>query len=182
MLKVFFLSLAAVVLLADSPLHPALAGTKGGKQMEITSQAFKQGGMIPPKYTCNGKNVSPPISWKGIPEGTKSIAVICDDPDAPMGTWVHWVYYDIPPQVTGLPEDIPAEERPAVGGTQGINDFLTIGYKGPCPPSGTHRYFFRVYAVDMELMLPPGANNKEVLQTMEGHLLGMGELMGRFSK
>jgi Raf kinase inhibitor-like YbhB/YbcL family protein len=108
--------------------------------------------------------------------------VISEDPDAPMGNWVHWVYYDIPPQITGLPENIPGEERPSPGGTQGINDSLTIGYAGPCPPSGTHRYFFRVYAVDTELDLPPGANKQEVLQAMEGHLLGMGDLMGRFSK
>lgn len=150
--------------------------------MKITSQAFEPGEMIPAKYTCKGQNISPPIAWQGAPEGTRSITVISEDPDAPMGNWVHWVYYDIPPQVTGLPENIPGEERPSPGGTQGINDSLTIGYAGPCPPSGTHRYFFRVYAVDTELDLPPGANKQEVLQAMEGHLLGMGDLMGRFSK
>jgi Raf kinase inhibitor-like YbhB/YbcL family protein len=174
--------LMGALLFTSALMYPAHAGTEGGKQMEITSQAFGQGEMIPPRYTCNGENVSPPIAWKGVPDGTRSITVICEDPDAPMGIWVHWVYYDIPPQASPLPENIPAEERPAAGGTQGITDFLTIGYGGPCPPSGTHRYFFRVFAVDTELNLPPGSTKEEVLSSMEGHLLGMGELMGRFSR
>ncbi|HRS54916.1 MAG: YbhB/YbcL family Raf kinase inhibitor-like protein [Desulfomonilia bacterium] len=182
MFRHWFPVLMGTLLLTCALMLPAHAGREGGEQMEITSQAFGQGGMIPPKYTCKGENVSPPIAWKKVPEGTKSITIICEDPDAPRGIWVHWVYYDIPPQASPLPENIPAVERPAVGGTQGITDSLTIGYEGPCPPSGTHRYIFRVFAVDTELNLPPGSTKEEVLASMEGHLLGMGELMGRFSK
>ncbi|HPA83664.1 MAG TPA: YbhB/YbcL family Raf kinase inhibitor-like protein [Deltaproteobacteria bacterium] len=178
----FRLPLAGALLLVGMDLDPAFAGNEGGKQMKVTSQAFADGEMIPAKYTCNGENVSPPIAWQRVPEGTRSITIIAEDPDAPMGNWVHWVYYDIPPEISGLPEDIPAEEKPGPGGTQGINDALTIGYIGPCPPSGIHRYYFRIYAVDTELDLPPGANSQEVLQAMEGHLLGMGELMGRFRR
>mgnify|MGYP003807477897 CR=1 FL=1 len=150
--------------------------------MEITSRAFSQGDMIPPRYTCDGENVSPPIAWKGVPEGTRSITIICEDPDAPMGTFVHWVYYDIPPTAGGLPEGIPCDKRPQAGGVQGINNVPAIGYTGPCPPSGTHRYFFRVYAVDTELGLPPGSTAKEVMGAMDGHLLGMGELMGKYQR
>jgi Raf kinase inhibitor-like YbhB/YbcL family protein len=138
--------------------------------------------MIPPKYTCEGNNLSPPLTWKGAPEGTKSIALVADDPDAPMGTWVHWVYYDIPMQVSHLSEDISKGKKPAAGGTQGVNDFRNVGYDGPCPPSGTHRYYFKIYALDTMLGLKPGSSKKELLKAMEGHVLSEGALMGKFTK
>jgi Raf kinase inhibitor-like YbhB/YbcL family protein len=114
--------------------------------MEITSSAFGSGEMIPAKYTCDGADFSPPLEWSGSPAGTKSFALVCDDPDAPMGTWVHWVIFDIPPSATMLGEGITREKDLPGGGTQGINDFRKIGYGGPCPPGGTHRYFFKLYA------------------------------------
>lgn len=110
------------------------------------------------------------------------MAIIVDDPDAPMGTWVHWVYYDIPAHVQALAPQVPRGDRPPAGGTQGVNDSRTAGYDGPCPPSGTHRYYFKVYALDKTLGLPPGASKKDVLEAMEGHILGEGMLMGRFRK
>ncbi|MBW1697123.1 MAG: YbhB/YbcL family Raf kinase inhibitor-like protein [Deltaproteobacteria bacterium] len=150
--------------------------------MELRSAAFSEGEMIPRKYTCDGQDVSPPLEWSAVPEGTKSFALICDDPDAPMGTWVHWVYYDIPPQITVLPEDVGSQKKPASGGVQGINDFRKIGYGGPCPPSGTHRYYFKLYALNKALNLSPGADKQTLLKEMEGHILDRAELMGRYKR
>lgn len=150
--------------------------------MELSSTAFPEEGMIPTKYTCDGADVSPPLKWGSIPEGTKSYALICDDPDAPVGTWVHWVYYDIPPETEGLPENVTPKEHPSSGGIQGTNDFRKIGYGGPCPPGGTHRYFFKLYALDTLLKLPPASTKSQVLEAMEGHILGQGELMGKYKR
>jgi len=156
----------------------------GGDRMEIkvTSTAFEDGGMIPAKYTCDGADISPPLACEGIPEGTKSIALISDDPDAPMGTWVHWVLCNLPGDTRELPENIPAEETLSNGTMQGLNDFRRVGYGGPCPPSGIHRYFFKVYALDK--MVEPGgwANKVELMRVMEGHVLAQGELMGRYKR
>lgn len=182
MRRILFLSIIAGLLLMCAAGSRVFAAPKGGKPMEIKSSAFEQGGMIPPKFTCEGNNISPSITWEGAPEGTRSIALIADDPDAPMGTWVHWVYYDIPMKISHLSEGIPQENKPASGGTQGVNDFQNVGYDGPCPPSGTHRYFFKIYALDTMLNLKPGAGKKELLKAMEGHILGEGALMGRFTK
>lgn len=156
----------------------------GGDVMEIkiTSPAFEEGGMIPKRYTCEGEDVSPPLSWDNIPEGTESIALICDDPDAPMGTWVHWVIYNIPPAVRELPENIPAKDILPDGTRQGITDFRRIGYGGPCPPGGTHRYFFKIYALDTLLDLPPGITKRELLKAMEGHIIGQGQLIGKYRR
>lgn len=162
--------------------HPAWADAKGGGTMELRSTAFAQGAMIPPTYTCDGEDISPPLEWTGLPEGTGSMALIADDPDAPAGTWVHWVYYDIPPRTQALAENIEHTDNPSVGGTQGKNDFRKIGYGGPCPPSGTHRYFFKLYALDTELNLSPGRTKKELLGAMEGHILGQAELMGKYKR
>lgn len=160
------------------------AETKGGREMKINvgSTAFAEGGMIPRQYTCDGADMSPPLSWSGIPEGTKSIAIIADDPDAPGGMWVHWVVYNLPPDLKGLPENVPAQKTLANGGIQGMTDFRRIGYGGPCPPSGTHRYFFKVYALDAVLDLDPGAIKKRLLNAMEGHILAEGELMGKYRR
>ena len=151
-------------------------------QIEIKSSAFEEGGMIPKKYTCDGADVSPPLSWTSVPEGTKTIVVICDDPDAPMGTWVHWVLFNLPADVKDLPENLPSEKNLDNGAMQGTNDFGNIGYGGPCPPGGTHRYYFKFYALDMELSLEGGATKKELLKAMEGHILAEGQLMGRYKR
>ncbi|MFO7494371.1 MAG: YbhB/YbcL family Raf kinase inhibitor-like protein [Desulfobacterales bacterium] len=150
--------------------------------MKLNTTAFEPGGMIPARYTCDGDNVSPDLSWQDLPGGAASLAIICDDPDAPMGTWVHWVYYDIPPQLNHLPSGVACLERPATGGVQGTNDFRKLGYGGPCPPGGTHRYFFNLYALDSVLGLAPGATKKQLLKAMAGHVLEHAELMGRYKR
>ena len=148
----------------------------------IESSAFGEGGMIPVHYTCDGENISPPLKWSEPPEGTVSFAMISDDPDAPAGTWVHWVVYNIPADVRELPENIPSTEKLSDGTVQGITDFRSIGYGGPCPPSGTHRYYFKVYALDAMLDLRPGATKQQFLAAMEGHILAQGKLMGRYAR
>ncbi len=148
----------------------------------VTSVAFDEGGLIPPRYTCDGANVSPPIQLTGVPEETKSIALICDDPDAPAGTWVHWVIYDLPPDLPGLPEAVSPDKTVLGGAKQGLSDFRKIGYGGPCPPGGTHRYFFKIYALDTATSLGPGARKGDLLKAMEGHVIAEGRLMGRYSR
>jgi len=150
--------------------------------LELKSPAFVSGSMIPSLYTCQGKNISPPLTWSGAPAGTKSFVLICDDPDAPILTWVHWVYYNIPASVTSLPEALSKTEKSAQGGIHGKSSFGDFGYGGPCPPWGTHRYFFKLYALDTMLTLPPGAKKKDVLKAMEKHILSQTELMGKFKK
>lgn len=151
-------------------------------KLDIRSTAFGEGESIPKKYTCDGADVSPPLSWSQPPEGTKSMALICDDPDAPVGTWVHWVLYGLLPNMLKLPENIPDDKEVLDGAKHGINDFRKYGYGGPCPPGGTHRYFFKLYAVDTEVALKPGATKSEVLDAIKGHVLAEGQLMGRYSR
>lgn len=151
-------------------------------EIQIKSRAFEGGGMIPEKYTCDGIDVSPPLEWTSIPEGTKSLALICDDPDAPMGTWVHWVLFNLPTNIKELPENIPAQKTLTNGSKQGISDFGKIGYGGPCPPSGTHRYYFKLYALDIGIKLEPGISKRGLLKAMEGHILTEGQLMGRYTR
>lgn len=155
---------------------------RGGVTMELASSAFEHGGMIPRTHTCDGEDVSPPLTWDHLPAGTESLALICDDPDAPGGTWVHWVYCDIPPDPRGLPGGIAPEDRPPQGGVQGINDFRRIGYGGPCPPGGTHRYFFTLYALDTRLGLEPGITKARLLKAMEGRVLEQAQLMGTYRR
>lgn len=150
--------------------------------IKITSSAFEEGGLIPPKYTCDGADISPPLQWDAVPEGTKSIALISDDPDAPVGTWVHWVLYNLPPDTKELAENIPPDESLPNGSKQGITDFRRIGYGGPCPPSGTHRYLFKIYALDTMLDLPPRAGKSDLVGAMEGHILAQGQLMGKYKR
>ncbi len=151
--------------------------------MIMTSTAFKEGEMIPQKYTCDGINISPPLAWSMIPAGTKSLAIICDDPDAAVNTFVHWVYYNIPAEITNLPENIPSQATPpGLGGTQGLNDYHKVGYSGPCPPRGTHRYFFKLYALDNVLDLTTGKDKQTLLKAMKGHVLGEASLMGHYSR
>ena len=151
--------------------------------MEVTSSAFADGEGIPVKYTCDGDDLSPPLAWTGLPDGTKSIALVSDDPDAPGGTWVHWVYYAIPPEVTGLAEKVPTANVLPDGARQGRNDFKKIGYGGPCPPPGSpHRYYFTVYAVDTEPELDSGATKMDLLGAIDGHILAEGRLMGTYKR
>lgn len=152
------------------------------KEFKVTSESFADGGTIPVKFTCDGKNISPEISWEGIPEETVSIALICDDPDAPMGTWVHWLVYNIPPDMNTLNEEFTREAILPNGIKQGTTDFKSIGYGGPCPPSGTHRYFFKIYALNKIIEKGPGMTKIELLKEMEGHILAHGELIGKYKR
>lgn len=151
-------------------------------EINITSKAFKEGGMIPPKYTCDGNDVSPPLKWDSVPQGTKSIALISDDPDAPMGTWVHWVLYNLPPDKRELAENFPDDETLPDGTRQGVTDFGKTSYGGPCPPSGTHRYYFKIYALDTVIQSTSVLNKKILLKEMQGHILAEGQLMGRYKR
>jgi len=151
--------------------------------MQLTSTAFSQGETIQAKYTCDGENLSPPLKWSGAPSGVKSFAVIADDPDAPVGTWVHWVVFDVAATTTELPEGLPKSQFLPGGAKQGLNDFKHLGYGGPCPPPGKpHRYFFKLYALDSVLDLKPGATKKEVERAIEKHILAQGELMGLYKR
>jgi Raf kinase inhibitor-like YbhB/YbcL family protein len=152
---------------------------KGNESMNIQnikvfSSAFASNGTIPRKYTCTGQNVSPPLEFQGIPEEAESLVLIMDDPDAPMKTFTHWIVWNIGP-VAKIEED-------SIPGVEGMNDFRKIGYGGPCPPSGTHRYFFRIYALDKQLELKEGASRKELQSEMIGHIIAEGELMGKYNK
>jgi len=163
---------------------PAVIATEGSRHeaISLVSTAFADGESIPVKYTCDGDNVSPPLQWGNLPEGTQSLALIVDDPDAPSGEFVHWVLYDLPPTLRGLPEGVSTDERPSQGGTNGKNGANVSGYTGPCPPSGAHRYFFRLYALDYRLDASPGLSKSQLLQGMEGDVLAQGELMGTYSR
>lgn len=150
--------------------------------LEIKSSAFKNGESIPVKYTGKGEDISPPLVWSDVPEGTKGFALISDDPDAPMGTWVHWVLYNIPANITSLPENLPKTETLDNGALQGKNDFRKYGYGGPCPPGGTHRYYFKVFALDTVIKAGPGLTKMQLLKAMDNHILARGELMGKYSR
>lgn len=144
------------------------------KKIDVSSAAFKENGFIPRRYTCDGKNVNPPLNFDHIPSGTSTLAIIVDDPDAPGGTWTHWLIWNIP-----VTHHLKEDHAP---GTQGINDFGKINYDGPCPPKGTHRYFFKVYALDFQLDTPKNSNKEVVEKAMAGHVLGFGELIGLYKR
>jgi Raf kinase inhibitor-like YbhB/YbcL family protein len=152
--------------------------------MKITSSAYKEGSFIPRKFTCEGENISPELSWEGIPKEAKSLALILDDPDAPRKSgFTHWVVYNIPPEKSKLDENVSKDEAQiAGGGIQGKNDAGQLGYTGPCPPSGTHRYYARLYALKSEVKLAPGATVEELKHAMEGQLIEQTELMGTYAK
>jgi hypothetical protein len=151
--------------------------------LTLTSTAFTQGNPIPAKYTCSGENISPPLAWGDPPAGTQTFALIMDDPDAPAGTWVHWIVYYLPAGVRSLPEDFKNGTKfDDVAALFGKNSWGKTAYGGPCPPSGTHRYFFRLYALDNVPAFPKEPTQKQVLAAIEGHLLGYGELMGTYRK
>jgi hypothetical protein len=151
--------------------------------LTVTSAAFDAGSAIPTEYTCEGSDLSPALSWSKGPEGTAAWALIVDDPDAPGQTWVHWVFYNLPPDTLGLPRGV-ATDSTAQGGLQGTTDFKRVGYGGPCPPPGhgPHHYHFKLYALDRKLELPPGATKPQVEAAMEGHILAHGELIGTYER
>jgi Raf kinase inhibitor-like YbhB/YbcL family protein len=155
---------------------------KGDTKMILKSSVFVEGGMIPANYACDGKNISPPLHWEGVPQAAKSLALICDDPDAPAGTWVHWVVYDIAADVTDFAEAIPAIKILENGAKQGTNDFQKIGYGGPCPPGGTHHYAFKLYALDKKLNLEPGRSKAELLREMKEHIIAETKLTGLYKR
>ncbi len=150
----------------------------------ISSDAFLEGNAIPTKYTCEGEDLSPNLRWSDIPTNTRSLALICEDPDAPSGMFTHWILFDLPPTATELPEGVSAQEKLVNGAIQGLNDFLNIGYGGPCPPpkDSAHRYFFRIFALDTRLELPAGAHREEVVLAMVGHIIAKGHLMGTYQR
>jgi Raf kinase inhibitor-like YbhB/YbcL family protein len=150
--------------------------------MEITSSDLKEGGIIPVKFTCDGEDVSPDLKWENVPHNTVSLALICDDPDAPVGTWVHWVLFNIPGNSNHLEEGIGPEKEFPNGTLHGINDFKRLGYGGPCPPNGTHRYFFRLYALDKMLDLDSGCSKADLMEAMQGHVLGQATLMAKYGR
>jgi len=150
--------------------------------LEISSTAFSEGEMIPTRYTCDGPDVSPDLSWSGVPDAAESLALICDDPDAPMGTWVHWVLFNIPSSASGLPAEISSDATLENGARHGTNDFRRLGYGGPCPPGGTHRYYFKLYALDTELSLDSGVTKDQLVEAMQGHILSEAQLMGTYKR
>jgi Raf kinase inhibitor-like YbhB/YbcL family protein len=150
---------------------------------EISGGAFRANETIPKKFTCDGPDTSPPLNWIDAPPATTSFALIADDPDAPVGTWVHWVLFNLPANAAGLPEGVPKQEQLTNGALQGRNDFKRIGYGGPCPPPGSiHRYFFRLYALDTKLDLKVGATKADLERAMKGHVLAQTELMGKYGR
>jgi Raf kinase inhibitor-like YbhB/YbcL family protein len=155
----------------------------GANPMKLRSSSFENGRPIPPRHTGDGADVSPPLFWSGAPVGTKGFALICDDPDAPMGTWVHWIIYGLPADAGELPQGVPAETSLPNGAMQGLNDFHKVGYGGPLPPPGRpHHYFFKLYALDTELTLVPRATKPQLLQAMQGHILAEAQLMGTYRR
>jgi Raf kinase inhibitor-like YbhB/YbcL family protein len=178
------LSALVCLLIAGSD---ALAGSesKGRASMtlQLTSPAFRNGERIPQEFTADGKNQSPPLKWANVPEGTKSLALICDDPDAPMGTWVHWVLYDMTVGLNDLEQGIPPMRLVLNGAKQGLNSFRKIGYGGPSPPPGkAHRYFFKLFALDTNLNVQPDVDAKKLEAAISGHILGEAQLIGLYSR
>jgi len=148
----------------------------------ITSSVFAEGALIPKKYTCDAEDISPDLKWSGVPKEAKSLALICDDPDAPVGTWVHWSLFNIPADVTTLAAGVPSDPVLKNGARHGKNDFRKLGYGGPCPPGGTHRYFFKIYALDTLLTLESGSTKAQLVDAMRGHILAEGQLMGKYKR
>ncbi|HET7212259.1 MAG TPA: YbhB/YbcL family Raf kinase inhibitor-like protein [Terriglobia bacterium] len=177
------LLLLPVVSCGDSASASAQRNNPARSSFHLESAAFKEGAFIPARFSCQGENVSPPLAWSGPPSGARSFALIVEDPDAPAGTWTHWVAYNLPAQSRAMAENTPEQGELANGGLQGTSSFGSVGYGGPCPPPGkAHRYFFRLYALDTLLDLKAGANSPDVLAAMQGHVMGEAQLMGRFKR
>ncbi len=181
-----------VVSLAAFGFAPASAQNQqsskkvGGRtvtMIQLSTNSFTPGGTIPKTFTCSGTDESPELNWSAVPAEAKSLALIVDDPDAPLGTWNHWLLYDIPPSIRDLPENQPRTAQLASGALQGKNDFGKVGYNGPCPPPGKpHRYFFRLFALDAKLNLKAGADRRTLDRAMHGHVIAEGEVMGTFGR
>lgn len=173
-------ALLAVLLWAGS----LPAQTNGGSvSFELSSASFAATQMIPKKFTCDGSDTSPELSWKDAPNAVRSFALIADDPDAPVGTWVHWVLYNLPADAKELPEGVLKQKQLSNGALQGRNDFRKIGYGGPCPPAGKpHRYFFKLYALDTKLDLEAGASKADLEGAMKGHILGQAQIVGLYKR
>ena len=168
----------AIIIGAFAIAFAAIASfAAGGAKMKVTSSAFQEGGNIPSKFTCDGADVNPALRFEGAPAETKSLLLVVDDPDAPVGLFTHWLVWNIDPKASEI-----AENSAPSGAPQGTNDFPKKGYGGPCPPSGTHRYYFKIFALDQTLDLKPGAKRAEVDTAMRGHVVAQGELMGRYSR
>lgn len=174
----------ALILLASAVSAVGQEEKKEGGKMSIQleSTAFAPETPIPAKYSCRGADISPPLAWSDVPEGVKSFALIVDDPDAPVGIWVHWVYFNIPASTRSLPEAVPAGAALPDGSIQGVGSSRDNRFHGPCPPSGRHRYYFKLYALDTMLDLAPSTDKKALVSAMQGHILAEGQLMGYFSK
>ena len=183
MKRILFMWFVLTILLTSCSATQT-ATPEADMSLELKSDAFVNGQSIPAKYSCTGKNVSPALTWNDPPAGTQSFALIVDDPDAPVGTWVHWVLFNIPADERSLPEDLPVTGKNVDPNAIyfGKNSSGNTRYDGPCPPSGTHRYYFKLYALDSLVDLLPGATKEELLKAMQGHILAQGELMGTFSK
>lgn len=179
-------AIAAVLLAVHADSRTDQNASPAGKQttmFQLKSNAFSPEGNIPARFTCEGANISPDLSWSGVPEGAKTLALVLHDPDAPhRGGYTHWIVFNIPATVNQLPENAPKTANLPGGGIQGRNDDGGIGYTGPCPPSGTHRYYFHLYAVNRELQLKPGASKDELEHAIRGHVLGQAEFMGKYKK
>jgi len=180
---VFPILLMPLASCGNSALHAEQMRGPSPSGFRIESAAFKDGGPIPRRFTCKGADISPALRWTEPPGGTRSFTLIVEDPDAPGGVWTHWVVYNLPARARQVPENVPKQDHLAGGGFQGLNSFGRAGYGGPCPPTGNaHRYFFRLYALDIILSLKPGAARSDVLEAAKGHTLARTQWMGRFKR
>lgn len=173
---------AATTPTTSVPPPVATSTTEIHTGLTVTSEAFANGERLPPKYTCDGQGISPPVNWSGAPQETRTYALILDDLNAPGGIFTHWVIFNIPAQESGLQEDVPSVPTLPNGAIQGRNSAGKIGYVAPCPPSGTHHYVFHLYALDLVLDLQPGAAKQDVLKAMQGHIMAEGQLTGLYGK
>jgi Raf kinase inhibitor-like YbhB/YbcL family protein len=164
--------------LANTPTSSTLK-----TEIKLTSSAFTEGSVIPRQYTCDGANISPQLLWDSVPDGTQTLILIAEDPDAPNGTWTHWIVFGIPASIRELPENMPPQRTLTGGIQQGINDFKKLGYGGPCPPAGQqHRYYFKLYALDMVMLFEEPPTRRQLLSGIEGHILAEGKLMGKYQR
>jgi len=182
-LLLIFFSIITGCTQSQPSLQGQLIQIPNNNTMNITSNAFENNMSMPNTYTCDGKNINPPLAWSGIPSSTKSLALIEDDPDAPSGDWVHWLLWNIPPTVTSIPERFAPSASPETAAiVEGTTSFFHAAYGGPCPPSGTHRYYFKLYALDTILSLPSTATKEDLLQAMQGHIIEQAELVGLYQR